>query len=241
MPGNPGMINCIRSLLSAVHQVIPRSEPEAPTTSQFFNFTDIKIEDADCSNDDLAAYKSFVQTEGEVGRRTSLTDYFIAKKFQPVVKRKYEADLTVAQMTQLRIELKESKRFVGHGGYLAVFKLAEKKASQNRFGNIEAEYVLDVVLLAMDDKLFGLNEKVMGSLTGGLKLAVRMLRDGIYDIMKAYRDRIYEMEKEEEALADKASKSLWDLVFEKKLAGVRTEVAAQLELIEALDMAFSSF
>ena len=66
------------------------------------------------------------------------------------------------------------------------------------------------------------------------------MRDGFYEIMKAYQGDIHKMEIKEKLLAEKDSKSLWDLIFEKTLRGTRVDVAAQLEFIEVLDMAIWS-
>jgi hypothetical protein len=84
---DPGVVSRLRAFLAIVREETFRfMDPnEPPFLSQFFNFTEIEIKDADCSNDDFAEYKSFVQTAGEVGRRTTLTDYLIARKFQPLV------------------------------------------------------------------------------------------------------------------------------------------------------------
>lgn len=60
-------------------------ELEGPSLCQFFNFTVPKVKDVDCSDDYLAEYKSFAQTDATVGRSATLTDYLIARTFQPVV------------------------------------------------------------------------------------------------------------------------------------------------------------
>ncbi|KFY10232.1 hypothetical protein V491_07754 [Pseudogymnoascus sp. VKM F-3775] len=67
---------------------------------------------------------------GEDGERTTLEDYLIARKFQPVVQERYEIDLTIAQMIQLRVDLKQANRFVGYTAYHALFGMAHRKADQ---------------------------------------------------------------------------------------------------------------
>lgn len=84
-PGNADMTLHVKTLFGVIQLGFPGLEPQVPSISEFFNFTEIKVEEADCSDDDLAEYRAYVQTAGVVGERTILEDYLIARKFQPVV------------------------------------------------------------------------------------------------------------------------------------------------------------
>ena len=88
VPNPVDMVLHMKSLLGTFRESFPEikgPELEAPSLSQFFNCTVPRVKDVDCSDDDLAEYKSFMETYGGVGGSATLTDYLIARKFQPAV------------------------------------------------------------------------------------------------------------------------------------------------------------
>lgn len=88
IPNPVDMVLHMKSLLGTFRESFPEIKGpklEAPSLSQFFNCTVPRVKNVDCSNDDLAEYKSFMETYGGVGGSATLTDYLIARKFQPVV------------------------------------------------------------------------------------------------------------------------------------------------------------
>lgn len=86
VPNPPDMVPHMKFLLEKFQQLLPEVKgPETPSLSQFFNRTVSEFKDVDCSDDDLAEYQSFTETDGVVGRSATLTDYLIARTFQHVV------------------------------------------------------------------------------------------------------------------------------------------------------------
>lgn len=88
LPSPSDMVPHMKSLLAIFrgsYPVIKGPGPETPSLFQFFNFTALKVKGIDYSNDDLAEYKSFTETEGGVGGSATVTDCLIAKTFQSVV------------------------------------------------------------------------------------------------------------------------------------------------------------
>ncbi|OBT98681.1 hypothetical protein VE01_03331 [Pseudogymnoascus verrucosus] len=218
---DPGAVSRLRAFLAIVREETFRfmDPKEPPFLSQFFNFTEIEIKDADCSNDDFAEYKSFVQTAGEVGRRTTLTDYLIARKFQPLVQQQRQVDFTIAQMVQLRVDLKQAKRFVEYIVYGPLFFVTHKRANQIKAGDLDVNSILDDILLVKEQhssSIFARRSMVSKTqFTDTLKLGLSQIRDRFYDVTKAKQDYLYEKDNERKLLADNSKVFLWDLIFNK--------------------------
>ncbi|KFZ23540.1 hypothetical protein V502_01979 [Pseudogymnoascus sp. VKM F-4520 (FW-2644)] len=223
-------------------------ELEGPSLSQFFNFTVPKVKDVDCSDDDLAEYRSFTQTDGGVGRSATLTDYLIARTFQPVVQQRYKLDFTVAQLAQFRVDLKQAKRSVGYNLYRPFFNLLHTRASETKTGKVDANSALDDVLQIIEQsgpvnsEQRGLNDAAeVPPIPGSEKLRLlRTVRRCFYGATKAEQEYIYNMENGEKIAEDKNSAIRWEQIFGESVNMSRMNVAAQLELIEWIDMAISS-
>ncbi|OBT76603.1 hypothetical protein VF21_05322 [Pseudogymnoascus sp. 05NY08] len=253
VPNPPDMVLHMNSLLQTFRGSFPEvkgHQLEAPSLSQFFNCTAPRIKDANCSDDDLVEYKSITQADEGVGRSASLTDYLIAKTFQPVVKERYMLDFTIAQMAQIRVDLKQRKRFVGYNQYRPFFNILHTRASENKTGEADANSALDDVLLIIRHSGPVVTEprtledaKEFLSIHGSKKLLVlRMVRRCFYDITKADQDYIYDAEYGEKFLQDKIPRFAfpWEPMFGENVQMYRVNVAAQLELIEWIDMAIAS-
>ncbi|OBT85410.1 hypothetical protein VE02_04813 [Pseudogymnoascus sp. 03VT05] len=132
-------------------------------------------------------------------------------------------------MAQIRVDLKQRKRFTGEA---------------------DANSALDDVLLIIRHSGPVVTEprtledaKEFLSIHGSKKLLVlRMVRRCFYDITKADQDYIYDAEYGEKFLQDKIPRFAfpWEPMFGGNVQMNRVNVAAQLELIEWIDMAIAS-
>jgi hypothetical protein len=84
-PNPRDMVPDMKFLLESFQEIFPKikgPEQEAPSVSQFFNLTALKVKYIEYSDDDLVEYKLFTQTEGGVGESATMTDYLIATTAQ---------------------------------------------------------------------------------------------------------------------------------------------------------------
>ncbi|OBT62926.1 hypothetical protein VE03_07867 [Pseudogymnoascus sp. 23342-1-I1] len=243
---DPGMVSRVKEYLAVVREDIPwitTSKPELPFLSQFFNFTEIEVMEADCSSDDLAEYVSFVQTAGEIGGRTTLTDYLIARNSQPLAQQQLQMDYTIAQMVWLRANLKKTRRLIGHIAYIPVFYIAQKRAKEIEAGELNMNSMLDGISAHIEHCSDSLHVQpsaivVKSAFTDALKSALTQIRGGFYDITKAKQDYLYNLEDESKWMSDEMKIFLKELTANKYHTEARAEVAAQMEVMEEIDRIF---
>ncbi|KFY85192.1 hypothetical protein V498_07752 [Pseudogymnoascus sp. VKM F-4517 (FW-2822)] len=251
VPNPPDMVPHMKFILEKFQQLLPEVKgPETLSLSQFFNRTVSEFKDVDCSDDDLAEYQSFTETDGVVGRSATLTDYLIARTFQHVVQERYMLEFTIAQLAQIRVDLKQAKRLVGYNQYRPFFNLLHTRASGTKTGEVDANSALDDVLLIIKhlspivaDPRTPEDTKEFLSTHGSKKLMIlRMVRRSFYESTKTDQDYIYDREFGRKTLEDRfpAFAFTWEPMFGENVNMTKINVAAQLELIEWIDMAVAS-
>lgn len=157
-------------------------------------------------------------------------------------------DFTIAQMAQVRADLEQAKRFLGYILYRPFFNLLHSRASKTKTGEVDANSVLDDDLLIIrhsspvDAEPRGLNDaQEFPPTPGSEKLwLLRRVRRCFYDSTKADQEYIYDMEHGEKIVGDKNPAIPWERICGESVNMSRLNVAAQLELIEWIDMAISS-